>query len=286
MSVRREVALRKSDVPIRLNSNSQVSLFSMEGSILYTVFVVGMAGSGKSVFTANFLNWLRISDQNVVSLNLDPGAVALPYNPDVDVREYVDLDAIMEEYQLGPNGALLMAADLVGDHIEEIKESVEDSGPDIVLVDTPGQIELFAFRESGPYISHALTDDSSAILYLFDAPFCRSPLNYVSNMFMAAAVYNRLLQPQIYLLTKTDLVTSEELDQMVSWSEEIEQLEHALEARLGKTASLISRDLAQAITRTGLFFEPIPVSAKEKTGFVEVNAELTRILTRGEELKP
>jgi len=98
---------------------------------LYAVFVVGMAGSGKSVFTANFLDWLRMSDQNVVSLNLDPGAVALPYNPDVDVREYVDLDAIMEEYQLGPNGALLMAADLAGDHIEEIKESVEDSGPDI-----------------------------------------------------------------------------------------------------------------------------------------------------------
>lgn len=253
---------------------------------MHAVFVVGMAGSGKSVFTANFLKWLRMRDQNVVSLNLDPGAVALPYNPDVDVRAYVDIDEIMEEYQLGPNGALLMAADLVGDRIEEIKESVEDSGPDIVLVDTPGQIELFAFRESGPYISHAMTDDSSAIVYLFDAPFCRSPLNYVSNMFMAAAVYNRLLQPQVYVLTKTDLVTSDELDQMVSWSEEIEQLEHALEARLGRTASLISRDLAHAITRTGLNFEPIPISAKKMTGFVEVNAVLTRILTGGEELKP
>ncbi len=245
-----------------------------------------MAGSGKSVFTASFLDWLRMSDQNAISLNLDPGATALPYNPDVDVRAFVDIDAIMEEYQLGPNGALLMAADLVGDRIEEIKESVEDSGADIVLIDTPGQIELFAFRESGPYISHAMTYDSSATVYLFDAPFCRSPLNYVSNMFMAAAVYNRLLQPQVYLLTKTDLVTSDELDQMVIWSEEIEQLEQALEVRLGKTASLVSRDLARAITRTGLNFEPVPVSAKEKTGFVEVNAALTRILSGGEELKP
>jgi len=245
-----------------------------------------MAGSGKSVFTASFLDWLRMSDQNVVSLNLDPGATALPYNPDVDVRAFVDIDAIMEEYQLGPNGALLMAADLVGDRIEEIKESIEDSGADIVLIDTPGQIELFAFRESGPYISHAMKYDSSATVYLFDAPFCRSPLNYVSNMFMAAAVYNRLLQPQVYILTKKDLVTSDELDQMVSWSEEIEQLEQALEIRLGKTASLISRDLARAITRTGLNFEPVPVSAKEKTGFVEVNAALTRILSGGEELKP
>ena len=163
---------------------------------MYAVFVVGMAGSGKSVFTASFLDWLRMSDQNVISLNLDPGATALPYNPDVDVRAYVDIDAIMEEYQLGPNGALLMAADLAGDRIEEIKESVEDSGADIVLIDTPGQIELFAFRESGPYISHAITDESSVTVYLFDAPFCRSPLNYVSNMFMAAAVYNGFYIPK------------------------------------------------------------------------------------------
>jgi GTPase SAR1 family protein len=245
-----------------------------------------MAGSGKSLLTASFSEWIKLKGQDVITLNLDPGALSLPYNPDVDVRDYVDVTKLMEEYELGPNGALIMAADLIGDHMEEIREGVEETKSDIVLVDTPGQIELFAFRESGPFISHAITEDPKAVLYLLDAPFCRNPLNYVSNIFMAAAVYNRLLQPQVYALTKSDLISERELDEILTWSEEVEELEYAVESRLGKTVSLISRDLMRAVWRIGLIFEPVPVSAKNMSGFVELYAALTRTLTGGEEPQP
>jgi len=256
------------------------------GSVLYAVFIVGMAGSGKSLLTASFKKWLELNDQDALTLNLDPGAVALPYNPDIDSRNYVSVVRLMEEYELGPNGALVMAADLMGEHLEEIRKSVEESMPDVLLVDTPGQIELFAFRESGPYITGEITDDPKAVVYLFDSPFSRNPLNYVSNMFLAAAVYNRLLQPQVYALTKSDLISEEELERVVGWSEEIEQLEFALEQQTGETASLISKDVANTIMRIGLNFETIPVSAKTETGFIELYAALTRIFAGGEEPRP
>lgn len=253
---------------------------------LYVVFIVGMAGSGKSVLTGSLCEWLRRKDQNAISLNLDPGAISLPYNPDVDVRSYVDILDLMETHQLGPNSALLMAVDLIGDYIEEIKQEIEEVEPDLLLVDTPGQMELFAFRESGPFISSAITKDPEILLYLFDAPFCRNPLNFVSNMFLAAAIHSRLLKPQVYALTKTDLIGNSELDSIIAWSEETEQLEYAIQNQLGKNLSLISRDLVHAISRVGLIFEPIPVSAKGGVGFVELYAALTRILTGGEELAP
>jgi len=245
-----------------------------------------MAGSGKSLLVASFSEFVRSSEQNVMTLNLDPGATALPYNPDVDVRKYVDIYDLMEKYKLGPNGALIMASDLAADHLEEIRGELEEEEPDFVLADTPGQIELFAFRESGPYFSKAIVDDSKAVLYALDAPFCRNPMNFVSNLFLAAAVYTRLRQPQVYALTKADLVSEEELERMVDWGSEIEQLEDALEETSGDERSLIARDLAMAVHGTGLIFEPIPVSAKSNVGLLELNASLTRVLTGGEELRP
>ena len=245
-----------------------------------------MAGSGKSLLVASFSEYLRSSEQNAVILNLDPGATALPYNPDVDVRAYVDIDELMEKYKLGPNGALIMASDIAADHLEEIRGELEQAAPDFVLVDTPGQIELFAFREAGPYFSQGISDEPKAVVYALDAPFCRNPMNFVSNLFLATAVYTRLRQPQIYALTKADLVSDKELETIVGWGSEIEQLEDALEATSGDAASLIARDLAMAVHATGLTHEPIPVSAKSNLGLLELNASLTRALTGGEELRP
>jgi len=262
------------------------SQLSRRGFTIFVIFVIGMAGSGKSLLVATFSEFLRSSEQNVVTLNLDPGATALPYNPDVDVRLYVDIDELMEKYKLGPNGALIMASDVAADHLEEMRSELEEEAPDFVLADTPGQIELFAFRESGPHFSRAISDEPKAVVYALDAPFCRNPMNFASNLFLAAAVYTRIRQPQVYALTKSDLVSEEDLERMIGWGTEVEQLESALEETSGDTASLIARDLAAAVHATGLICEPIPVSAKSNVGLPEMNAFLTRLLTGGEELRP
>jgi len=128
------------------------------------VFIIGTAGSGKSRLTAAFNDWLKMSKQDVAIINLDPGVSSLPYQPDVDVRDYVNVDNLMDEYRLGPNGALIMASDLVADEIEKISKEVEELRSDIVLVDTSGQMELFAFRASGPYIVSELTKEQKVIV--------------------------------------------------------------------------------------------------------------------------
>lgn len=249
----------------------------------HAVFIVGMAGSGKSSLTAAYLDWLKATDQDAIVANMDPGATALPYNPDIDARRYVDVQQLMLDYQLGPNGALIMASDLLADHLEEIREEIDAANPDIVLVDTPGQIELFAFREGGRFIARQLTEDDLAMIYLMDAPFTRSPLNFISNIYLAAAVYSRVMQPQVYALSKTDLVTEQEIDEIVNWTTEPESFDLALDKSPELNLSLVAKDLANAVFRTGLLSEPIPISAKENSGLVELNAAVTRILSRGDE---
>lgn len=245
-------------------------------------FIIGTAGSGKSVFTAALSEWLKMSKQDVAAVNLDPGALKLPYSPDVDVRNYVDVGDLMEKYGLGPNGALIMAADLIADKIDNITEDIESVDADLVLVDTPGQMELFAFRASGPYIVNELTREAKAIIYLFDAVFSTNPLNYVSNMFLSAAVYNRFFQPQMHLLSKCDLLPESEVTKIAEWATNPTTLEDSIEQKLEGTKRLFSRNMMQAINQLGIKFLLIPVSAKTNKGVTNVNTVLERILTGGD----
>jgi len=246
------------------------------------VFIIGTAGSGKSRLIAAFGDWLKMSKQDVGIVNLDPGVSVLPYSPEIDVRDYVDVGKLMEEYQLGPNGALIMAADLVADRVEEISKEIEELQSDIVLVDTSGQLELFAFRASGPYIANELTKGPRAIVYLFDSVFSVNPLNYVSNLFLSSAVYNRFMLPQLYLLSKCDLLPQEEVNRIVEWSTSQDALASSIEEKLEGTRRLLSRSVMQAIYKLGLRFPLIPVSASTNDGIINFNTALERILAEGD----
>jgi GTPase SAR1 family protein len=247
------------------------------------VFIIGTAGSGKSRLTAAFAEWLKIAKQDAICVNLDPGALKLPYTPDVDVRDFVRIDDLMDKYDLGPNGALVMAADLIADQIEAVAREVEEFNADVVLVDTSGQMELFAFRESGPFIASEFTKQPKAIVYLFDSLFSLNPLNYVSNLFLSAAVYNRFLIPQIPVLSKIDMLEHKDVATIVDWSAKPQALESAIEEKLSGTRRLLSRNMMHAIYQLGLRFLLTPLSAKTNEGMLNLNTSLERVFTGGDQ---
>ena len=119
--------------------------------------MTGTAGSGKSLLTSKLYDYYTQNSAFVAALNLDPGVENIPYTCDIDVRDYVDLVSVMKNYDLGPNGALVMANDLIASKIDDIRNEVERVNPDYLLVDTPGQIELFAYRSSGRFIVENIT---------------------------------------------------------------------------------------------------------------------------------
>jgi len=250
--------------------------------MVFTAFIIGTAGSGKSLLTFSLSERLRMDRQKVATLNLDPGVVTLPYSPEIDIRDYITIESVMEKYRLGPNGALIVAADLIASEIERLSEEVLDLDPDLLLVDTPGQMELFAFRISGPYIANEITDEPKAIVYLFDSVFSSNPLNYVSNMLLSAAVHTRFLLPQVHVLSKSDLLPEVDLELVLEWSEDQEALEAAIEERLEGTKRLLSQRMTEVIHQLDLSFPLIPVSAKTNEGVIDLNAMLERVFTGGE----
>ncbi|MCC6009704.1 MAG: ATP/GTP-binding protein [Fervidicoccaceae archaeon] len=174
--------------------------------------IAGTAGSGKSTLTKLFGDWLESNDIPVVRVNLDPAAEDLPYTPNVDVRDYVDVYQVMRKYKLGPNGALLVSMDILVNHSEEIsKEIYRNTTPrDYVLIDTPGQLEIFAFRRgSQELIKNLVLDNKATIGFLMDSSLISSSLNVISLLLLANSVYVRLRLPMITIISKYDLLNDE-----------------------------------------------------------------------------
>ncbi|NLN72436.1 MAG: GTPase, partial [Thermoplasmatales archaeon] len=181
------------------------------------IYFVGTAGSGKSTLVSTYRSWLLESGIDTAVLNLDPGADALPYEADVDIREWVSMNEVMDEYGLGPNGAQVVAADLMALNAGKLTDAVNEMKSTFLLVDTPGQLELFAFRESSNMIMDALGKERSMTVYLLDPMLCRSPNGFFSSMVLSSLVQFRLGVPMINVLTKTDTVDAETVDRMILW---------------------------------------------------------------------
>lgn len=248
---------------------------------MFLIFVLGTAGSGKSELTGVFTRWLEMQGEDAMAVNLDPGAITLPYSANVDVRDYIRVESLMEEYGLGPNGGLMLASEMMLEIVEQLASDLDDFSPDIALVDTPGQMEMFAFRDVGARIAEEISDEGKGLVYLFDAAFSRDPLNYVMNMFLASAINNKFLLPQISVLSKADLLESE-LEEMEGWAEDSTLLEEAIDTRLTGMNRLISQDMMEVINRLGLEFTPIPFSTRTNLGFNRLYSEVSRVFMAGE----
>lgn len=230
-------------------------------------YLVGTAGSGKTTMTQGFDRALKQHGLDSIMVNLDPGAETLPYTPDVDIRDWIKLSEIMAEHGLGPNGAQIAAADMLAVNLEEVQEEIETFKADYVLLDTPGQIELFVFRESGRYLVHNLHKDRSMVAYLMDPFLARTPNGFVSQLMLGATTTFRLDVPMQAVLSKADVLSFEDLDKIGTWAQNQDALYDAV---VGETPSMqqqFSTDLIRALGDLGGYPGVVPVSSSSGEGF-------------------
>jgi len=188
----------------------------------------------------------------------------------------------MEKYNLGPNGSLVMASDMIATRLNEIQDEVNNLNPDYILIDTPGQIELFAFRASGPYFVSNLQSDNKVNLFIYDGMLVSSPINFVSIALLASSVKLRLKIAQVNILTKRDLIV-DKLRNILEWSSSTLSLESSLDNENDAEYSLLSKDLVRSMSKGGFLQNVIPVSSMTLNGMVNLSAAIARIVSQGEE---
>jgi len=253
--------------------------------MIANLFVVGPAGSGKSTFTAAFREWMIKNEYEAITVNLDPGAENLPYIPDVDIRDIVDLPSIMEEYQLGPNGAQIVAADLTANFVEELKSEIDSYEADYVIYDTAGQIELFAFRTASKFIVDYLGGNSAILAFLFDPALSKSPSGYVSLLMLSSSVYFRFYKPYINILSKIDIISDEELQNIANWSSDWDSLYLSLLKENPGMIKELSIELFKALENVDAFRTLIPTSARILYGYEDVYNAIQMTFGSGEDLE-
>jgi len=192
------------------------------------VYFIGTAGSGKSTLTNTMKEWMTLRGLNAIAVNLDPGAENLPYEPDVDIRDWISLQEVMETHGLGPNGAQIACADMLALNTADVKNSIDMFKSDYILVDTPGQLELFVFREAGKYLIKFLNPGRSMIGYLIDHALARSASGFISQLLLSMSTNFRLQQPQMNILSKADMLTEQEQELIEGWARDPQLLYDAV----------------------------------------------------------
>lgn len=255
----------------------------MPKEAIFTYFV-GTAGAGKSTLVGAMRDWCTNHNIDAIVLNLDPGAETLPYEPDIDVRDWVKLAEVMRTHGLGPNGAQVAAADMVAMQGKEITGALEEFRSEYVLVDTPGQIELFVFRQSGRYITQLLNPERSLVAYCLDPVLSKSPSSFVSQLLLATSVQFRLQLPLAHLLTKVDLLTDEEMKGILAWSQDTAELEASVQQEAESMFREMSIDLFRVIDGLGALPTVYPTSAQTGDGLDDLYAHIQQSFMGGEDI--
>lgn len=245
--------------------------------------MLGTAGSGKSLLTSKLYEYYTTNSAFAAILNLDPGVVSLPYTPDVDVRDRIDMVSIMQQYDLGPNGALVMANDMIASQLSQLQTEVDAVNPDYLIVDTPGQIELFAYRSSGPFLVSQLNADSKTGLFLFDGAMAGDAVNFISLNMLSISIRLRLQLPFVTVLSKSDLPDIH-TDSIIQWAMNVTSALDATPDVDGETYSLIST-ISSSLDQEDYAQDLIPVSSATGDGLADLESVLSRILLMGEEVE-
>ena len=193
-----------------------------------TVICIGMAGSGKKTFMQRLNSHLHEKKTPPYVINLDPAVWKIPYGANIDIRDLVKYKKVMEEYNLGPNGAIVTSLNLFLTKIDQVIKLVEGKADKFenVIIDTPGQIECFIWSASGAIIteSFALTFPT-VIAYVVDTPRTASPTTFISNMLYACSILYKTKLPMIIVFNKTDVKSA---DYAKEWMSDFESFQQAL----------------------------------------------------------
>ena len=252
---------------------------------MVSVFFAGTAGAGKSTLVGTFQRWMDEHGYSALTVNLDPGAEVLAYDPDVDVREWTVLRQIMEEFNLGPNGAQVVAADMMALQAQDIAGAVSEMEADYVLYDVPGQLELFAFRSSSKRLVDALGGPRPVMAYLLDPMLVATPNGYVTSMLLGATVKFRFDMPMFFLLGKVDLMDAQSRENVMLWNADSWRLQGDLYEQGVSPSATFAIDLLEGMSNFGAGSSVVPVSSASGEGMEDLYTLVQMIYAGGDDLE-
>lgn len=155
---------------------------------------------------------LRNSRRSCFYVNLDPAAEDFAHPPDLDIKELISLEDVMEEMGLGPNGGLVYCFEFLLENLDFLSEALDPLTEEyLIIFDMPGQIELYTHIPILPALVKHLTrtgalDISLCAAYLLEATFVVDRAKFFAGTLSAMSAMIMLEVPHVNIMSKMDLV--------------------------------------------------------------------------------
>jgi GTPase SAR1 family protein len=245
-----------------------------KGTLPVVIICVGMAGSGKTTFVHRLFLYLQSVQKRVYAINLDPAVKKVPYPTNIDIRDTVDYKQVMKEFTLGPNGAMITSLNLFATKFDQVIDVLEKraSDYDYILVDTPGQIEVFNWSASGQIILDSLAVSFPIVTaYCVDTVRCRNPTSFMSSMTYACSIMYKTKLPFVLVFNKTDVIPCEFAKE---WMTEFDVFLEALKPEESGYMASLSRALCLSMEEFYRQLRNVGVSSLTGDGMEELQSAI------------
>ncbi|KAM5476281.1 hypothetical protein MauCBS54593_000966 [Microsporum audouinii] len=192
----------------------------------FGVLVMGPAGAGKTTFCTALIQHLQNTRRSCFYVNLDPAAETFSYEPDLDIRELITLEDVMEEMGLGPNGGLMYCFEFLLLNLDFLHDALDPLSEEyLIIIDMPGQIELYTHVPLLPSLVQYLSRSgalniSLCAAYLLESSFVVDRPKFFAGTLSAMSAMIMLEIPHVNILSKMDqikgVIGKKELKQFTS----------------------------------------------------------------------
>ncbi|MCJ1375981.1 ATP binding protein [Loxospora ochrophaea] len=183
----------------------------------FGVVVMGPAGAGKTTFCSALIQHLRHNKRSCFYVNLDPAAEDFAYEPDLDIKDLIALEDVMEDpaqggMGLGPNGGLIYCFEFLLNNLQFLDKELDPLTEEyLIIIDMPGQIELYTHIPVIPALVKHLTQTGAlnvnlCATYLLESTFVIDRAKYFAGTLSAMSAMIMLEIPHVNVLSKMDLV--------------------------------------------------------------------------------
>ncbi|RMJ22887.1 ATP binding protein [Aspergillus sp. HF37] len=178
----------------------------------FGALVMGPAGAGKTTFCTALIQHLQNTRRSAFYVNLDPAAETFTYEPDLDIRDLITLEDVMEELELGPNGGLIYCFEFLLQNLDFLHEALDPLSEEyLIIFDMPGQIELYTHIPLLPSLVQFLSragplNISLCAAYLLESSFVVDKAKFFAGTLSAMSAMVMLEMPHVNVLSKMDQV--------------------------------------------------------------------------------
>lgn len=248
----------------------------------YAQLVMGPAGAGKSTYVSTLEEHYAVSQKKVHCINLDPAAEYFAYPVQVDIRELISVDDVMEDAELkfGPNGGLVFCMEYLVQNTDWLEECLGEVEDDYFIIDCPGQIELYTHMNTMNKFIEMLEQWNIRVcgVYLLDSQFLVEPSKFIAGMLSALSAMVQLSLPHVNVLSKIDLLSKHDRENLEMWLDpSVRQISDGLMNTSNKRHRQLSKALATLLDDYSLV-NFVPLNIQDENSISDLALQLEMIL--------